>query len=171
VLTAFFETERLRVRALTIADVDALELVYGDAEAMRFVGDGEPLDRDGCVRWVGVTLRNYDDHGYGMAAIELRSTGEVIGFCGVVHPGGQSEAEIKYAFARAHWGAGYATETVKSLLVYAANELLKTRVIATVAEGNAASLRVLAKAGMTRDCSARNEDGSVTVTFVWLAEQ
>jgi hypothetical protein len=39
--------------------------VYGDAGAMRWVGDGRPLDRDRCVRWIDVTHRNYELHGYG----------------------------------------------------------------------------------------------------------
>lgn len=41
---AVFATPRLRGRRLVPADVDALLDVYGDAAAMRWVGDGQPLD-------------------------------------------------------------------------------------------------------------------------------
>jgi len=53
-----FETPRLQVRRLEDADLDALLAVYGDAEAMRWVGDGRPLDRARCEEWLAVTRRN-----------------------------------------------------------------------------------------------------------------
>ena len=39
-----FDTPRLQVRRLEDADLGALLAVYGDAAAMRWVGDGRPLD-------------------------------------------------------------------------------------------------------------------------------
>ena len=53
-----------------------------------------------------VTAENYDHRGYGMFALVERETGAVVGFCGLVHPGGQTEAEIKYAFLRTALGPG-----------------------------------------------------------------
>ena len=43
---ALFETKRLRCRRWIASDIDALTQVYGDAQAMRWVGDGEPLSRE-----------------------------------------------------------------------------------------------------------------------------
>ena len=63
------ETERLGIRRLGPGDVDALHDDYGDAEAMRWVGDGQPLDRAGCERWVAVTKRSYRTRGYGIYAL------------------------------------------------------------------------------------------------------
>ncbi len=164
-----FRTERLLVRWITSADVDAMCVVYGDDEGMRWVGDGGALDREGCIEWVAVTERNYATRGYGMSALVLQDTGAVVGFCGVVHPGGQPEAEIKYALARDHWGQGLATEAVRGMLAYAAERLGLERVIATVAPGNTASQRVLAKVGMTAGPIVVNDDGSRTMTFTWSA--
>jgi hypothetical protein len=31
-----------------------MHAVYGDASAMRWVGDGEPLERERCARWIDV---------------------------------------------------------------------------------------------------------------------
>jgi ribosomal-protein-alanine N-acetyltransferase len=168
-MTWLFETPRLRVRRLGPADVDAMHAVYGDAEAMRWVGDGEPLDRAGCNEWVEVTLRNYERRGYGMFAIVDRYSEDVIGFCGLVHPGGQAEAEIKYALRRDAWGRGIATEAVEALLQHGARTHGLRRVIATVAPDNAASQRVLLKAGMAKDALRRNDDGSFTQLFSWEA--
>ena len=83
-----FETERLRCRRWLRDDLDALFAVYADPEAMRWVGDGQPITRAGCAQWLEVTLGNYARRGYGMFALEERSAGAAIGFCGLVHPGG-----------------------------------------------------------------------------------
>jgi hypothetical protein len=45
-----------------------------------------------------------------MFALVERETGAVVGFCGLVHPQQQVEAELKYAFLRSAWGRGLATE-------------------------------------------------------------
>jgi [ribosomal protein S5]-alanine N-acetyltransferase len=169
--TQLFDTERLRVRRLHEGDVDALLAVYGDAEAMRWVGDGQPLSRERCVEWVAVTQRNIATRGYGMCALADRHGGEVLGFCGLVHPGGQPEAELKYALRRTAWGRGLASEAAAGMLAYAARTLGLVRVIATAAPQHLASHRVLLKAGMRHGERRTNEDGSSTQVFVWHAPE
>jgi RimJ/RimL family protein N-acetyltransferase len=165
-----FETSRLFARQITSADVDALLAVYGDAEAMQWVGHGQALDRAQCEQWVTVTHRNYTTRGYGMVALVERQSGAVIGFCGLVHPDGQPEAEIKYALRREFWGQGLATEAAAALLTYGATVLGLDCIIATVAPANTASQRVLIKAGMRLDQTRRNEDGTFTQVFRWHAK-
>jgi RimJ/RimL family protein N-acetyltransferase len=165
--TPMYSTERLWVRHVEPTDVDAMYAVYGDADAMRWVGDGVPLARDQCAGWIVITQRNYALRGYGMSALVARLSGEVIGFCGLVHPGGQAEVEIKYALRREFWGKGLATEAAAGMLAYGASAFGITRVIATTAPANAASHRVLGKAGMQRGELRRNEDGSFTQLFDW----
>ena len=140
-----FETLRLIVRRLTEGDIEELITVHADADAMRFVGDGEPLSRERCAEWVEVTRRNYATRGYGMTALVLRETGEVVGFCGLVHPGGQPGAELKYALKRTFWGRGLATEAAYAMLDYGVRELGLSKVIATIYPDNIASERVLRK--------------------------
>jgi len=155
----------LRCRRWVREDFDALMSVYGDRDAMRWVGDGEPLTRDEGERWLDVTARNYLRCGYGMFALEDRASGQVVGFVGLVHPGGQVEAEVKYAFAREHWGRGLATEAVRAILDAAWTRFALPEVIATVAPDNLASQRVLAKAGMRLSEARANEDGSRTLVY------
>jgi len=162
-----FETKRLLVRHVETADVDAMYAVYSDGEVMRWVGDGQPLDRGQCEQWVVVTQRNYASRGYGMSALLERRTRYVIGFCGLVHPGGQSKPEIKYALRRESWGQGFATEAVSAMLAYAASSLGIAQVIATAAPENTASHRVLRKSGMQLGELRQNEDDSLTQFFVW----
>lgn len=162
-----FETDRILCRKIVAEDVDALYAVYGDAEVMRWVGDGKPLEREHCVYWVEVTHKNYALRGYGMSTLVLRETGEIIGFCGLVHPGGQEETEIKYALLPAYWSQGLATEAVKAMLAYGAETFQLSRIIATIYPDNRASERVLLKAGMTLTENRHNEDGTVTDVYAW----
>jgi RimJ/RimL family protein N-acetyltransferase len=166
-----FDTERLVVRRWRDADLPSILAVYGDAEAMRWVGDGNPLTQENCVKWLAVTHTNYMKRGYGMYAVVGKSDGSTIGFCGLVHPGGQVEPEIKYAYLRSHWGRGYASEAAGGMLKYGATSQGMQRIIATAAPENIASHRVLLRAGMHRGALRRNEDGSHTQLFLWQVAQ
>jgi RimJ/RimL family protein N-acetyltransferase len=163
-----FQTARLSARRIDASDVDAMLAVYGDAAVVRYVADGKPLDRTRCEQWVAVTLRNYETRGYGMLALVARDTGQVVGFCGLVHPAGQAEPEIKYAFRRDCWGRGFATEAAVGLLDHA-RHLHLPEVIATTDPAHVASHHVLLKAGMARSGLRRNDDGSSTQLFRWPA--
>ncbi len=59
-----FETNRLIVRRWRSSDLPSLKAVYGDKEAMKWVGDGQPITDDLCAEWLIVTNRNYKNYGY-----------------------------------------------------------------------------------------------------------
>jgi RimJ/RimL family protein N-acetyltransferase len=158
-----FETERLLVRRWRESELPNLMAVYGDDGAMKWVGDGQPITEVECERWILVTNRNYEKHGYGLFAVELKYDPGVIGFCGIVHAGGQEEAEVKYADLRRMWGLGIATEAMTGLMRYAARVHGIRRIVATTAPEDAASHRVLVKAGMNRGELRSNGDGSLTL--------
>ena len=160
-----FTSPRLVCRRWRRDDRDDLLRVYGDADAMRFVGDGSILTPEEADRWLEVTAANYARRGYGMFTLEDRGTGAIVGFAGLVHPGDQVEAEIKYAFDRRWWGRGLATEAVTHLLAAGAAQFGLRHVIATIAPDHGASQRVVAKAGMTRAPDRVEEDGSITRVF------
>ncbi len=164
-----FNTPRLTARRLNGGELEALLAVYGDADAMRWVGDGLALSREQCEKWIEVTLGNYQRRGYGMFALEEKASGRVVGFAGLVHPGGQAEPEIKYAFLRSHWGQGLATEAARGLVEYGQRVHGLNHIIATAAPANAASHRVLRKAGFTPGPLRQNEDGTATQLFFWQA--
>lgn len=162
-----FETERIICRRLLPSDIDEMYAVYSDADAMRWVDDGQPIQMDECSQWLVVTQNNYELRGYGMSTLVSREDGAVIGFCGLVHPDNQHEVEIKYALHRRFWGAGLATEAVKAMLEYGRREFQISEVIATVASANIASRRVLLKSGMEESASLCEDDASSIVVFKW----
>ncbi|HZW99603.1 MAG TPA: GNAT family N-acetyltransferase [Trueperaceae bacterium] len=160
-----FVTERLRARRWRDSDLEPLLAVYGDADAMRWVGDGSQLDPGEALRWLDVTRANYALRGYGMFALEDLDTGAVVGFIGIVHPGGQPEPEVKYAFARDRWGKGLATEAVRGVVEYGSSVHGLRRMIATTAPENVASHRVLLKSGFEKGDLRDNGDETFTQLF------
>jgi ribosomal-protein-alanine N-acetyltransferase len=164
-----FETVRLVARRWRPDDGEAVFRVYSDAEAMRWVGDGSAISREDCARWLDVTQQNYARRGYGMFLLESRGDASLVGCAGLVHPGGQPEAEVKYALLRSHWGRGLASEAVRALLDWGLVTHGLRHVVATTAPENTASHRVLLKCGLRRTTLRDNGDGSFTQCFAWDA--
>lgn len=106
----FAETERLQMRQMTSDDVTSLLTVFGDAEAMRFYP--APFDGQQMQEWVDWNQRNYTNYGYGLWALILRATGELVGDCGLVNQQVEDslEIEIGYHVRRDLWRQGLATE-------------------------------------------------------------
>ena len=166
--TYLFETERLLCRRWTADDLPSVYAVYADPVGARWVGDGKPITYVDARRWMDVTQANYARRGYGMLALVCKGSTQLVGFGGLVHPNGQAEAEIKYAFARRHWGQGYASEAVAGLLTYGHEVHGLDRIIATVAPENAASQRVLVKSGFVR-VDTQVEAQECSWVFEWRA--
>jgi len=85
-------------------------------------------------------------------SIFLKSTGAYIGEAGMSLSANRFRlGEIFYNLDPKYWGKGYATETVKRMIGFGFGKLKLHKVEAGVATGNARSVRVLEKAGMTRE--------------------
>ena len=168
-MSFLFQTKRLRCRRWTRADFNAVYAIYSDPVAMQWVGEGRPITREACETWFAVTEANYQTRGYGMFALDDPATGLMVGCCGLIHPGGQPEAEIKYAFLREHWAKGLASEVVPALLQYGYEEHGLGRIIATVYPENLVSQRTLLKAGARVVQHRTEDDGTATLVFERLA--
>jgi RimJ/RimL family protein N-acetyltransferase len=142
------EAGRLRLRMFREGDLDGLAAMYGDAETMRHIGDGRVLTREETWRAIAGMLGHWAMRGYGMWALELGSTGELVGRVGFIDPPGWPGFELGWLVARPHWGKGYATEAARVALGHAVEGLGRDRVISLVRPGNRASARVAAKIGM-----------------------
>jgi [ribosomal protein S5]-alanine N-acetyltransferase len=93
---------------------------------------------------------NPDGRGWCARVMLGRTDGAVVGHCGFHGPPEDvGRAEIGYTVLAAHRDRGYATEAARALIDYAATNKVAT-VFATVAPGNAASLRVVEKLGFTQ---------------------
>ena len=157
-----FETQRVRVQLWQPGDEDNIYTIYGDPQVATYVDDGQPIPYEDCARWIEITLKNYESRGYGMLAFISKETGIWIGCGGFVHPGGQQEPELKYAFGSDHWGQGYATEVLTQLVIFGRESWALKSIIATVHPENSASQHVLSKLGFTRGEDRIEDDGEVT---------
>jgi hypothetical protein len=75
------ETPRLILRELVPDDVDALARILSDRETMRFYPTS--FDRPAVKDWIARNRTRYAKDGHGLWAMTLKSTGELIGDCGL----------------------------------------------------------------------------------------
>lgn len=143
------ETPRLILREFTLDDVDSLVRVFSDAETMRFYP--APFDRIGVENWIARNLRRYAKDGFGLWASVLKSSGEVVGDCGltVQNVDGIDEVEIGYHTRRDLWGQGLAAEAAQACRAFGFARLPVDRLISIIRPENLASRRVAEKNGMT----------------------
>ena len=83
----------------------------------------------------------------------IEEAGEAVGGIGMI-PGSDVDrvsAEVGYWLGRAVWGRGVATRALTSLVAYAFRTFDFTRLFATPFDFNPASIRVLEKAGWSRE--------------------
>ena len=142
----YITTERLVIRPFTREDIEAAYQMNRDAEVSRHTGDGGVVSRGEIERRiVEQVLGDYQKHGYGRLAVELKGEGTFIGFTGLKYLEDIDEVDLGYRFMRAYWGKGYATESARASLELGFNTLGLNRIIAQVLPENKGSVRVLAK--------------------------
>jgi RimJ/RimL family protein N-acetyltransferase len=143
------ETSRLLLREFVPGDADVLARVLSDPDTMRFYP--APYDRAGVEQWIGRNLRRYSEDGHGLWAVVLKSSGELIGDCGltVQDVDDVDEIEIGYHVRRDLWGRGLATEAARGFRDYGFERLPVERLISLIRPENLPSRRVAEKNGMT----------------------
>ncbi len=143
------ETGRLLLREFVPGDADALAAVISDPETMRFYP--EPRDRAGVESWIERNRRRYRDDGHGLWAMVLKSSGEVVGDCGLTRQSvdGVDEIEIGYHLRRDLWGRGLAPEAAAACRDYGFERLGAERLISLIRPANLPSRRVAEKIGLS----------------------
>jgi RimJ/RimL family protein N-acetyltransferase len=143
-------TPRLSIRLLRPDDADALYRIYGDPEAMRYIGStGKARTRDQTGKSVAGFIADREKHGFGLWATDLRTSGEMIGMCGLIPVEGTGpDVEVVYVLERPAWGRGYATEMARACLDAGFAAFGLERIIALAYPANGPSIRVMQKAGM-----------------------
>ncbi len=139
------QTERLGMRRYTMADVDAVGELFADPYAAKFY----PVmnTREAHARWIGWNLKNYDDHGFGLWALELLEDGRFIGDAGVTYQTVEGERilEIGWHVHHSFRSRGYATEAAMACLEFAFNRLDAALVGSIVDPANVASIIVASR--------------------------
>ena len=109
------ETERLRIRELQAQDFDAVYSVLADSNIMRHYP--YTFDEVRVRGWISKNIERYRNLGFGLWAVCLKETGELIGDCGLTMQliNGEIKPEIGYHIKAEHQQKGYATEAAKAV--------------------------------------------------------
>lgn len=151
-------TERLVIRPVTGDDVWPLLARRNDPMAGLYQRWELPfaLDRAEELTADASAMDGPADGEWWMAAVDLKSTGVVVGDVAVRLSWGGRCAEIGYTLASQHWGNGYSTEAAAAMVDYLFSDPRVTRVSGTVHPENTASARVLERIGMLYEGHTRN---------------
>src|SRR2546423_9709883 len=140
-------TNRLLLREFRPEDFEPYAAMMADPDVARHLMDGRPLSRVEAWRQMAMFIGHWTLRGYGLWAVEERSTGRFLGRIGCLEPEGFPAFEIAYTLTRSAWGRGYAREGAAASLRYAREVLGRTKIASIIRPANAASIRVARSLG------------------------
>ena len=144
------ETDRLVLRPWRVAEAAVQRELWTERDPR--VPPHRRIDKDGnpTVAEFAEAIRTQQLSSIGLLAVERKTAGDVIGYCGLIESdrGAAAEPELAFELLRRVWGQGYATEASWAVLDWARSSGFE-RLWATVWDWNTPSRRVLAKLGFT----------------------
>jgi RimJ/RimL family protein N-acetyltransferase len=143
-------TPRLRLRQWRDTDLAAFAALNADPEVMAYFPN--VLERQASDAMAARCRRLIDERGWGFWAVELKSSGEFIGFIGLHVPADELPfspcVEIGWRLASAHWGHGYASEGARAALRFGFGILGLDEIVSFTALCNTRSRAVMERIGM-----------------------
>lgn len=141
-------TRRLVVTSWRADDVESLFEIHSDAETMRFVRNGHPESLDETRTLVEQYMVEDETQGFTKWRLADVRDGALVGRAGfgLFHAG----RELGYTIRRERWGQGLASEVAAALVTWHGQNSPGLPLLAHVAKGNVASVRVLRKCGFDR---------------------
>jgi RimJ/RimL family protein N-acetyltransferase len=172
-------TDRLLLRPLSVADIDALLVYRSRADVCRYL-PFEPMDRQVinerlAAQWA---ITELTDEGQSLSlGIELAETGELIGDAILFwHSREHLGGEIGYVLNPDFTGRGYATEAARAMLRLGFDDLGLHRITARLEERNEASAKVVRRLGMRQEARLVHSEffkgeWSTELDFAMLADE
>jgi RimJ/RimL family protein N-acetyltransferase len=142
------ETPRLILREMTQDDYPALAAILQDAQTM-YAYEG-PMSDEETQNWLDRQQTRYREDGFGLWAVVLKSSGNMIGQAGISwqNANGVRVPEIGYLFNRGYWKNGYAIEAAAACKQYAFDPLGFDEVFSIIRDTNFPSMNVAIRNGM-----------------------
>ena len=170
------QTKRLFLRELTPGDFDALYAVLADSDIMQH--DPYTFDEARVRGWITKNIERYRIFGFGLWAVCLRDTGEMIGDCGLTmqNVNGAILPEIGYHIAKAHQRRGYAKEAAQAVRDWTFQNTPFQTVYSYMKRDNFASIATARANGMTLADEFTDSEGERTLVYgisrdVWTLRQ
>ena len=142
------ETERLILREMDQNDFNSLYAVLADSDIMEHYP--YTFDEARVRNWIVRNMDRYQKDGFGLWAVVLKESGELIGDCGItlqpIH--GQWLPEIGYHIRKDHQRRGYASEAAAACIRCAFENYAFPAVYSYMKYTNIPSQRTALKSGM-----------------------
>jgi RimJ/RimL family protein N-acetyltransferase len=149
------ETERLVLRHWRAEDREPFAALNADPEVMEHFPS--PHSQEESDALVVKNEDGFEHWGFGLWALEVRSTGAFIGFTGLSVPNFDAAftpaVEVGWGLARHAWGHGFATEAAGAALGNGFAEHRLSEIVSFTFEGNVRSRAVMERLEMTHDPS------------------
>ncbi len=142
------ETERLYLREMKQSDFNSLCKILQDEDTM-YAYEGAFSDEE-VQEWLDKQIYRYRKWGFGLWAIVLKETHEMIGQCGLTMQAWKDKEvlEIGYLLERVYWHKGYAIEAASACKKYAFEVLKANEVCSIIRDTNIPSQNVAIRNGM-----------------------
>ena len=145
------ETPRLILRNWKREDIEPFALLNADPRVCEFLPN--VITREETLASLDKIQSHFNDFGFGLFAVELRSTNKFIGFVGLKYFSFDAyftpNVELAWRLSWEYWGQGLATEAAKKVTRYGFECLKLPEILAITAKNNKRSWRVMEKLGMT----------------------
>jgi ribosomal-protein-alanine N-acetyltransferase len=145
------ETTRLRLRPVTLADLNAIHEIWIDSGVRRYLWDDEIISIEQAASVIETSMASFEENGHGLWVVCPRDEETIIGFCGYWFFHDPPELELLYGIRTNEWGKALATEAARAMIRYGFDNLSFDRIQASTDALNQASVRVMEKAGMSFD--------------------
>jgi ribosomal-protein-alanine N-acetyltransferase len=146
----YFETDRLRFRDWQQNDFVSFKKMNADREVMRYFPS--TLTADESAEFLKKIKDEFKERGYSLYAVELKDTGEFIGYIGFHLSTFEADftpcVEIGWRLHKNFWGRGYATEGAQACLRYGFDVLGLEEVYSFTATINTPSENVMKRIGL-----------------------
>lgn len=147
------QTERLLMRRWRASDREPFAAINADERVMELMPS--TLTRAESDAYVDSIEAHFDEHGFGLWALELRDGGELIGLTGLNTVAFDAHftpaVEIGWRLAHSAWGCGYASEAARAALRVGFEQARLPEIVSMTTELNVRSQAVMERIGMSRD--------------------
>lgn len=141
------ETERLILREFRLEDFNSFATLMADPVFRRYLGKGEPLNREMAWRAYTGIIGHWVLRGFGFWAIEHKSSGDYVGHVGIHYPEDWPDVEIGWGIAPVYQRGGYGFEAAKRVMQFGFEVLELEHLISLIVQGNKASANLAKKLG------------------------
>lgn len=143
------ETKRLRLREVEENDAEFIREVLNEPAFIRFVADRGVRTREDALEYIQSKIwPSYREFGFGFYIVELKTTHEAVGMCGLIKRENLEDVDIGYSILQKFWRSGYAFEAAAALMCHGREQFGLARVVAFTAPDNLSSIRLLEKLGL-----------------------